>query len=441
MVGHPELLQTITAIIPGQPSSVAGEDEKLLITDALREFTTLTCVHFVERSTENDFLDIGSGSGCWSSIGKVGGAQFVSLMKFSCMSRGVIQHEIQHALGFFHEQSRSDRDDHIDVMWQYINEADWGNFEKMDTDNLDLPYDFSSVLHYGWYTFSNTSGQPSLKPKPDPSVSIGQRYGLSSLDVAKVKKLYGCQLCSFLLSGNNGSLEYEKYMSEHPYETSCLWLIRVNKNKAFLQFDTVETSPSAGCSSNYITVYNGVSKTSPVLVDRACGNQEIPLLVASSGVLLVEVVRNPDRSPTSMSLMASYSSVDCGGTYLHDNGTVTSPGYPSLYPNLVECVTTIWAPQGHVIVLNFTDFDVEYSDSCLYDYLLINDGSRPSSPELGRYCWNMHIPTLISTGNVMLLRFQSDNWFNKRGYSANYYFDVCPVYKKLNCNEQPGDHD
>ncbi|KAG8579917.1 hypothetical protein GDO81_011093 [Engystomops pustulosus] len=126
-----------------------SDQNKELITSALQTFTELTCINFIERTTETDYLNIHSGSGCWSSIGKVGGPQPLSLMSGGCMARGVVQHEIEHALGFYHEQSRSDRDDHVDVLWQYINEADWGEFDLVYTKNMDLPYDYSSVMHYG----------------------------------------------------------------------------------------------------------------------------------------------------------------------------------------------------------------------------------------------------------------------------------------------------
>uniref|UniRef100_F6R0P6 Metalloendopeptidase n=1 Tax=Xenopus tropicalis TaxID=8364 RepID=F6R0P6_XENTR len=411
-----------TVRVPYRLSADYSDNEKSSIRDALLEFNTLTCVHFVERSTEEDFLDIVSDSGCWSSIGRTGGAQTLSLMSSGCLAKGIIQHEVDHALGFYHEQSRSDRDTYIDVLWQYICESDWGSFEMVDTDNLDLPYDYSSVMHYGWYAFSNTSGQPSLRPKPDPTANIGQRYGLSPLDVSKVKELYGCKLCTYLLTGVNGSLDSHNYMSEYPTETSCLWLIRVNKNKVLLQFDTFRMSPSGGCTDNYIMVYDGPSRSSRVLVERACGSLELPLLVASSGVLLVEFVHQKGLRASETEFRASYSSVDCGGTYRNDNGTVTSPGYPNPYTNLVHCMTTIWAPPGYQIILNFTLFELEYSFSCSYDYLLIHDGSQPSSPEVGRFCSDMEIPTIVSTGNVLLLQFYSDHWMNNLGYRADYHF-------------------
>ena len=56
---------------------------------------------------------------CYSSIGRVGGRQVVSLHD-DCKYRGKVIHEILHALGFFHEHSRSDRDRYIKVIWKNI---------------------------------------------------------------------------------------------------------------------------------------------------------------------------------------------------------------------------------------------------------------------------------------------------------------------------------
>ena len=56
---------------------------------------------------------------CFSSIGRVGGRQVVSLHD-NCKYRGKVVHEILHALGFFHEHSRSDRDKYIKVIWKNI---------------------------------------------------------------------------------------------------------------------------------------------------------------------------------------------------------------------------------------------------------------------------------------------------------------------------------
>lgn len=60
---------------------------------------------------------------CSSYVGRIGGHQTISVgnedQSIVC-KRGNIVHEIAHALGFFHEHSRPDRDDYVDVLWNNV---------------------------------------------------------------------------------------------------------------------------------------------------------------------------------------------------------------------------------------------------------------------------------------------------------------------------------
>lgn len=53
-------------------------------------------------------------------MGRRGGGQVVSLMRNGCVFLGTIQHELLHALGFNHEQTRSDRDTHVRILLQNV---------------------------------------------------------------------------------------------------------------------------------------------------------------------------------------------------------------------------------------------------------------------------------------------------------------------------------
>lgn len=44
----------------------------------------------------------------------------LSLARSGCLYHGTVQHELLHALGFNHEQTRSDRDKHIRVLLQNV---------------------------------------------------------------------------------------------------------------------------------------------------------------------------------------------------------------------------------------------------------------------------------------------------------------------------------
>ncbi|KAB7494284.1 Zinc metalloproteinase nas-4 [Armadillidium nasatum] len=88
-------------------------------------------------------------SSCWSYVGKIGGRQQVSLPKWCTNVFGSVQHEFLHALGFFHEQARPNRDSYVDIKWENIDEGNKINFEKARSENVYAfgePYDFESII-------------------------------------------------------------------------------------------------------------------------------------------------------------------------------------------------------------------------------------------------------------------------------------------------------
>ncbi|XP_053345018.1 hatching enzyme 1.2-like [Clarias gariepinus] len=163
--------------------------EKKVIKDGLKSFEKLTCVRFIPREDEKDYIHIKSDEGCYSYVGRIGGEQVLSLDRNGCVFFKVIQHELLHALGFHHEQSRSDRDKHVKILYENIEPGMENNFKKRKTNNLKTPYDYNSVMHYTRNAFSK-NGKPTIKPIPRSNVSIGQAEKMSINDILRVKSLY-----------------------------------------------------------------------------------------------------------------------------------------------------------------------------------------------------------------------------------------------------------
>nr|XP_002757421.3 astacin-like metalloendopeptidase [Callithrix jacchus] len=178
--------------VPFLLSSKYSEPSRQVILEALAEFERSTCIRFVTYQGQRDFISIIPMYGCFSSVGRSGGMQVVSLAP-ACLQKGqgIVLHELMHVLGFWHEHARADRDRYIHVNWNEILPGFEINFIKSRSSNMLTPYDYSSVMHYGRLAFSRR-GLPTITPLWAPSVHIGQRWNLSASDITRVLKLYGC---------------------------------------------------------------------------------------------------------------------------------------------------------------------------------------------------------------------------------------------------------
>ncbi|KHN70807.1 Zinc metalloproteinase nas-13 [Toxocara canis] len=179
--------------VPYTISQQYNEYGRAVLAAAIQEYERLTCIRIVPKtSADNDYVHIAPYRGCSSIIGRIGGMQPMSLVS-GCLHKGIIVHEFMHALGFFHEQARADRDSYVTVHWENIAPGLESQFQKQSLsviDHLGTQYDYDSIMHYETTAFSK-NGRPTILPK-QRGVRIGQRRGLSPTDIYKINTMYGC---------------------------------------------------------------------------------------------------------------------------------------------------------------------------------------------------------------------------------------------------------
>ncbi len=159
------------------------------IMKAIEHIKNKTNIKIIPRTNEQDYaiFTMKYPKSCHANIGKVGGAQYINIGE-NC-SVGSIVHEICHTLGFFHEQSRNDRDNYIDIVWENIEENKKSNFQKDPQLATDIgTYDYGSIMHYHSYGFS-ANGKETIKVKIS-GFKIGQRESLSEGDIKAINQLY-----------------------------------------------------------------------------------------------------------------------------------------------------------------------------------------------------------------------------------------------------------
>ncbi|XP_023232131.1 astacin-like metalloprotease toxin 5 [Centruroides sculpturatus] len=155
----------------------------------------VTCLRFVYRKTEDDYIYIQEGKGCNSMVGKEGGRQILNLGS-GCWNLGIIYHELGHVIGLYHEHNRPDRDKYIRILWNNIRDSYITGFALYDENDLRIcdDYSYDSIMHYGPKAFAKY-GKVSFEPIL-PNVTIKETYEwefYSESDIKCINKLYNCE--------------------------------------------------------------------------------------------------------------------------------------------------------------------------------------------------------------------------------------------------------
>ncbi|HNO80217.1 MAG TPA: M12 family metallopeptidase [Phycisphaerae bacterium] len=142
-------------------AGVAAGDQTFFI-NVLTTLQGICNVQFITRTTETDYVIVkqsAEAGGNNSKVGKVGGAQDINIWNWD--NERIVIHEVMHALGMYHEQSRNDRDSYVRINYENIDDDKEGNFTLASGSSTFAPYDFASVMHYPDTNF-NVNGNRTL---------------------------------------------------------------------------------------------------------------------------------------------------------------------------------------------------------------------------------------------------------------------------------------
>ncbi|XP_069941790.1 protein SpAN-like [Cherax quadricarinatus] len=350
---------------PLVPYYIASGVNAAAVRAGLQHWMDNTCIKFtpVSNNTNQPYLRYYYGSGCWSNVGyqRIIG-QNISIGR-NCDKLGTVVHETGHAIGFFHEQSRPDRDNYVKIIFSNIASNNTFNFLKRNTTQIndyDVLYDYSSVMHYGCLYRSMNGNLTISTVDPFAQTIIGQRTGLSHRDKLLANRMYNC---------------------------TGKWLAKCGL--------TVDPCQNEG--------YIGVNCT----------------CVCPAGT-------SGARCQTLISGYYSQLISNCSARITRP-GVITSPNFPKKYPAKSRCIYVIKAPTCYIPKLTFKNFSMSGYENrcdtgvcCKVDFLEI----RTTSLTNGNLYCNTDIKSgqvFTSSQNTMILFFFTTS-NNFTGFSANVSF-------------------
>ncbi len=232
------------------------------IHSAMDEYKQHTCLKFVRRRPTStgitQFILFQSFyyKGCVSnSIGKaIGYQQTINLASPGCDTHRTAVHEIGHAIGFWHEQSRPDRNNYLTIDWDNIKTGKASQFElRHEVDYQGEKYDYASIMHYNNMAFSG-NGDYTLSIKnvtrfiENGIPNIGRQPNLSAGDIRLVNKLYKC----YKPQGYEGKLRVHVQnatgLAHGTYYAQIIAYNKLGTSEVYIDYcsDAITTSHQAG---------------------------------------------------------------------------------------------------------------------------------------------------------------------------------------------------
>jgi len=214
------------------------------------------------------------------------------------------------------------------------------------------------------------------------------------------------------------------------------WLIEAPEGMFLrIHFVSLDIENHANCVWDALTVIDGPATTHNLLL-QICGSETPADFVTQTNATLLTFTTDGSVTDTGFAIeftveteaghLVNYVApqLACSGAPLTinaENGTLSSPNFGvEPYDNYAYCQWLFQATGDVTFQLTFTAFSVEYQSSCYYDSVNIYDGPYITSTQIGSYCGSTLPPVVTSTGNSLLVVFETDFCITDLGFSLTY---------------------
>jgi hypothetical protein len=269
---------------------------------AIKELNAKTNLRLVPYTNQKDYIRImyttDTGYGGISPIGRRGGEQIIYITRESTIT--TIVHELLHSLGFWHEQSRYDRDNYVVIDTSNVKVEQRHNFQ-IEPGTTTSAYDYNSIMHYPAFAFAINQSKRTIRCKNSKTLA------------AENCNLGGTDLTNQDIAGINTSYFYNidvarrDYAAELPFDEYLPTAKRVQEKPVLIDANSKATKivdvPLAdgiymikiGSTSRYLTIADK-SMVNGALLQQwdkvGSDNQKFAVTKSADGYYLFKVMHS-----------------------------------------------------------------------------------------------------------------------------------------------------
>ncbi|XP_030748736.1 cubilin-like [Sitophilus oryzae] len=252
---------------------------------------------------------------------------------------------------------------------------------------------------------------------PSSDSSIEARRYLNTFNKFIIK--YKTYPCGGLISEDEGTISSPNFPNSPNTSLECAWNLEINYDyRVKITVNSLDLGDD--CDSSFLTIYNGNRLESP-RIGKFCRNNKPSVLITETNEVFIEYRYTQGQASNSKGFSLFYEPyiTSCGGIFHKRDTIIRTPNYKDDYPNNMECIWEINAPDGNIIALEFISrFYVEESKNCTKDYVEVFDWDGENWVSKQKLCGRKIPEEIKASGNRMQVIFRSDANVTAIGFEA-----------------------
>ncbi|CRL00998.1 CLUMA_CG014207, isoform A [Clunio marinus] len=233
-------------------------------------------------------------------------------------------------------------------------------------------------------------------------------------------------VCGGVFTSDSGNISSPNYPMPYAGERNCEYDLVAPQGKIILlNILDLDIEQHSVCEFDNLEIYDGFKADNATSLGRFCGQIKPGSFTSTFNHMHIHFSSDSSINGRGFAAQYSFMDVECGGIIKNSSEIIKSPmdaDDDGVYKSNADCRWLVHAPLGHVIQMNFLNFDLEQDSMCKYDFVTIYNNGSDRVDQMGPFCGSNVPKVITTTSNVATIYFHTDSSTAKDGFTISLSF-------------------